>query len=161
MSFIDLMANDVWSRSDIDNKVQALIRSKYSQQDELKASRLARTTNATLADMAFVAEVDAWIAACVEQGRDAHTDMELLAEVLALLDANARLLQPEVTPVYDDKLDIVNQAELAEDTLQRQQAQETLDTASAEAKALFEIRKPVVVEPVVADPEVVVETTQQ
>lgn len=152
MSFIDLMANDVWSSSDIDNKVQSLIRSRYNQQDELKASRLARTTNATLADMAFVAEVDAWIAACVQQGRDAYMGMKLLAEVLDMLTANARLLQPESTPVYNDDLEVVNQAEITEDTLQRQQAKETLDTASAEAKALFEIRKPVVVEPEVADP---------
>lgn len=149
MSFIDLMANDVWSSSDIDNKVQALILSRYSQQDELKASRLARITNATLADKAFVAEVDAWIAACVQQGRDAYKDMKLLAEVLAMLAANARLLQPEVTPVYGDEMEVVNQAEIAADTLQRQQAQETLTTASAEAKALFEIRKPVIAEPTI------------
>lgn len=152
MSFIDLMQNDVWSSTDIDNKVQALIRSKYSQQDELKASRLARTTNATLADTAFVAEVDTWIADCVQQGRDAHADMKLLSEVLTMLSANARLLQSQVTPVYNDKLEVVNQAEITEDATQRQQAQETLDTATAEAKALFEIRKPMVVEPAVAEP---------
>lgn len=157
MSFIDLMANEVWSNSDIDNKVQALIRSRYSQQDELKASRLARTTNATEADTAFVADVDAWIAECVQQGRDARADMKLLLEVFAMLDANARLLQPLVQPVYGPELEVVNQTEIAENTTQRQQAQEILDIASTEAQALFEIRKP---EVVVEVPETVTELTE-
>ena len=152
MSFIDLMQNDIWSSTDIDNKVQALIRSKYSQQDELKASRLARTANATEEEISFVAAIDTWVAACVQEGRDARKDMKLLLEVLNMLDANTRLLQPEVQPIYDEELQVINQDEISADIAQRQQAQETLDTASDEAKALFEIRKPEVIE--VIEPEV-------
>jgi len=79
MSFVNLMASDVWSSADIDNKVQALIRSRYSEQDELKAARLARTGD----NPDFVAAVDGWIAECVQQGREARTDMALLGKVLA------------------------------------------------------------------------------
>jgi hypothetical protein len=146
MIFIDLMQNDIWSNTDIDNKVQALIRSKYSQQDELKASRLARTANATEEEISFVAAVDTWVAACVQEGRDARKDMKVLLEVLAMLDANSRLLQPEVLAIYDEELQVTNEDEILEDIAQRQKAQETLDTASDEAKVLFEIRKPEVVE---------------
>jgi hypothetical protein len=151
MSFIDLMQNDIWSNTDIDNKVQALIRSKYSQQDELKASRLARTANATEEEISFVAAVDTWVAACVQEGRDARKDMKVLLEVLAMLDANSRLLQPEVLPIYDEELQVTNEDEILEDIAQRQKAQETLDEASDEAKSLFEIRKPEVVEKDITD----------
>lgn len=151
MSFIDLMASDVWSSADIDNKVQALIRSRFSAQDELKASRLARTSSPSDSDTAFVASVDAWIAECVLEGRSARADMELLLQVLAMLDANTRLLQPEVEPQYDEDGQVTNQDELAADADQRMQAQQILDTASDDAKALFELRKPPI------EPEIIAE----
>lgn len=93
MSFINLMASDVWSAADIDNRVQSMIRSRFSAQDELRAARLARKPDATEGEAAFVASVDAWIAECIEQGHQARVDMALLHEVLAHEQAAASAKQ--------------------------------------------------------------------
>ena len=110
MSFVNLYANDLWSKADIDGRVQALIRGRFNQQDELKAARLARKADATEAEQTFVAKVDAWIATCIEEGRQAALDTALLAETLDYEVAQRRLAQyqleegkPEVTrPVLDE-----------------------------------------------------------
>lgn len=148
MSFIDLMASDVWSSGDIDNRVQALIRSRYSENDELKASRLARKPDQSESDLAFVAGVDAWIAECVQQGSDARADMALLAEVLPMEDAARRLALPVVEPEINEEGEVTNQEAVDADIAQRAEAQAVLDNASPEAKALYEQRNPPVPEPV-------------
>lgn len=141
MSFIDLMQNDIWSNSDIDNKVQALIRSKYSSNDELKASRLARNTNATEADLAFVAEVDTWISESILEGRNAKADMLLLNETLILESAYRRLELPLVEEVLEEDI-VINTEEVQLDKDQRQQAQIVVDGASEQATALYLLRNP-------------------
>lgn len=138
MSFIDLMASDVWSATDIDNKVQALIRSRYSQNDELKAARLARSGD----DADFVAAVDGWIAHCVQEGRDARADMALLLQVLDLEVAHRRLLLPVLEPEVDEAGNVLNQEALEQDAAERAAAQVVMDAGSAEALALFELRNP-------------------
>ena len=142
MSFIEMMASDVWSSADIDNKVQALIRSRYSAQDELKASRLARTPNPSETEAAFVVSVDSWIAECVAEGRAARADMNLLAQVLELEVHKRRLVMPLVEPVLDEEETITNQDALDVDAAERAAAQALLDAASPEAKELFDLRNP-------------------
>lgn len=142
MSFIEMMASDVWSSADIDNKVQALIRSRYSAQDELKASRLARTPNPSETEAAFVVSVDSWIAECVAEGRAARADMALLAQVLELEVHKRRLAMPLVEPVLDEEETITNQDALDADAAERAAAQALLDAASPEAKELFDLRNP-------------------
>ena len=93
MSFVDLMANDVWSEADINNNVQALIRSHYTQEDELKAARLSRKSDASEEEKTFVDEVDAVIVAAIQAGRDARADMDLLMQVFPLEVAQRRLAQ--------------------------------------------------------------------
>lgn len=138
MSFIDMMANDVWSSADIDAKVQAMIRSRYSDNDELKAARLSRNGD----DPTFVAAVDAWIADCVQQGRDARADMDLLNEVLAMETAVRRLDQPAVEPEYDADGNIINQSAIDADRAERDAAQTVLYEATVEQRELFEQRNP-------------------
>ena len=82
MSFVNLLADDVWSGSDIDNRVQALIRSQFTISDELKAARLARKQNPSEGDLAFLAMVDAVISAAVAEGTAAREDMAKLLPVL-------------------------------------------------------------------------------
>lgn len=147
MSFIDLMASDVWSSADIDNKVQSLIRSRYSENDELKASRLARKPDQSESDLAFVAGVDSWIADCVQQGTDARADMALLEEVLPMEDAARRLAMPVVEPELNEDGEVTNQEAVDADIAQRADAQAVLDDASPEAKALYEQRNPPAPEP--------------
>lgn len=142
MSFIEMMASDVWSSADIDNKVQALIRSRYSAQDELKASRLARTPNPSETEAAFVVSVDSWIADCVAEGRAARADMALLAQVLELEVLKRRLGMPLVELVLDEEETITNQDALDVDAAERAAAQALLDAASPEAKELFDLRNP-------------------
>jgi len=143
MSFINLMANDVWSGADIDAKVQALIRSRYSENDELKAARLARSGD----DPGFVAAVDGWIAECVEEGRDARQDMALLTEVLGMEDAARRLARPVVEPEHDDEGNVTNQDAIDQDNAERAAAQAVLDAASPEAQELYAERNPPAPEP--------------
>jgi hypothetical protein len=129
MSFIDMYANDVWSLADIDAKVQAMIRSRYSDNDELKAARLARSGD----DPEFVAAVDAWIAECVAEGRDAQADMATLLQVFDVEAAERRLALPELSP--DDEGYEQDQAE-------RAAAQAVVDAASPEVMQWVEARRP-------------------
>jgi hypothetical protein len=148
MSFIDLTANDVWSNTDINNKVQALIRSKYSEQDELKAARLSRTTE----DSTFVTALDLWVSGCVQEGQYARDDMKLLQEVFVMEDAQRRLNVPVVEPVLNEEGEVINQEDIDKDTAERDAAQLTIDSASSEAKALFDIRNPPIPEEIIPEP---------
>lgn len=150
MSFVNMMASDVWSSTDIDNKVQALIRSRYSAQDELKASRLARTPNPSDSDAAFVVSVDSWIAECVAEGRAARVDMALLTQVLNMEVAKRRLEIPQLEPVLDEEGATTNQAEIDADESERADAQAVLDGAPTDARAWFDLRNP---QPPADDPE--------
>ena len=147
MSFIDKMASDVWSSADIDNKVHALIRSRYSADDELKASRLARKPDPSESDSAFVAGVDAWIAECVQQGNDARADMALLNEVFPMEAAARRLAMPLVEPEINEEGEVTNQDAIDTDLAERADAQAIIDSASPEAKALYDLRNPPAPEP--------------
>jgi hypothetical protein len=138
MSFVDLMANDVWSGADIDAKVQAMIRSRYSENDELKAARLTRSGDGE----DFVAAVDSWIAQCVAEGRDARDDMALLLQVFDVEDAQRRLDQPVLEPEYDEDDNITNQDALDQDALERDAAQSVIDSASPEVMTVVEQRNP-------------------
>jgi hypothetical protein len=147
MSFVNLMASDVWSSADIDNKVHALIRSRYSADDELKASRLARKPDPSESDSAFVAGVDAWIAECVQQGNDARADMALLNEVFPMEAAARRLAMPLVEPEINEEGEVTNQDAIDTDLAERADAQAIIDSASPEAKALYDLRNPPAPEP--------------
>lgn len=110
MSFVNLMANDVWSLVDIDNKVQALIRSKYATTDELKAARFSRKGQRTAPEAAFITGVDTWVASCILEGQQAKLDSALLAATLSFEAANRRLSQrlldvdvTEDQPVLDEE----------------------------------------------------------
>lgn len=137
-SFVNMMSNDVWSSADINGKVHDLIRSRYSQEDEFKAARLARLGE----NPDFVAAVDSWIAACVQQGRDARSDMAVLLQVFDVEDAERRLAQPVVEPEYDDQGNIINQEALDQDAAERAAAQAVIDTASPEVMGWVEKRRP-------------------
>lgn len=137
-SFIDMMANDVWSQADIDNKVQAMIRSRYSDNDELKAARLARSGG----DPAFVAALDEWIASCVAEGRQARDDMTLLLQVFDVEAAERRLALPVVEPELDEQGNIVNMEALAQDQNERDAAEAVVDDASPEVMQWVDARRP-------------------
>lgn len=90
MSFIDLKANDVWSEGDIERRVNAIIRSKVTAEDELKAARLSRGDMDESAT-AFVSLVDEFIRNAIQEGRSAKADMTILKEVFVYEAAETRL----------------------------------------------------------------------
>lgn len=157
MSFVNMMANDVWSSADIDNKVQALIRSRFSAEDELKAARLARLANPTTEEQAFVADVDGWIAACVQEGRQARADMVLLLEVFDVEAAERRLALPVVEPELDEGGNVTNQDTINSDQAERAAAQAEVDAASPEVMHWVDLRRPPQPEP---EPELVPEVIE-
>lgn len=169
-SFIDLMANDVWSPHDIKSRLHAELRGVISDfaEIELKRAMLAESkgihtlTAEENAVLMLFAQTEAKVSLL---GAQARSDMELLNEVLTLEGAQQRLLKPateatvrpvpntlpavegEVPPELD--YEISNQAALDVDTAERFAAQAIVSAASAEALALAELRKP----PVQAGPE--------
>jgi hypothetical protein len=141
---VNLMASDVWSSLDIANKVQALIRSRVSETDELKAARLARKNPMSASDQAFVTYCDTVITEALAQGKQAVTDMVLLAQVIELERAAARLAMPVIEPELDENEVVWNQEVIDADTATRAEYQALLDAGSVEAKALFDLRNPYV-----------------
>lgn len=139
MSFINMMANDVWSDSDITNRTEAMIASEFSS---VKLAILNRkATGAALGQYQLNAEEASEITRYAElsesarlAGVKAKADMELLLEVFKLEAANARLaLDPSTVP----------DSEIAADIEDRRTAQAVVDTASAEAKAIVLLRNPI------------------
>ena len=132
MSFIDMMANDVWSDSDITNRTEAMVRAVVPLQEELvlnrkmEASRLGQYTLTT--EDQVLADALAQIgAAAQKEGAAARADMALLHKVLAYEQADVRLNQP------------INKDDPA-DAGARTAAQTLIDTADQETLALVALR---------------------
>lgn len=149
MSFVNLMANDIWSATDIANKVQAIIRSNVSETDELKAARLARKNPMSESDQAFVTACDDAVVAALAEGKAARDDIALLLQVLELEQASQRLAMPNVEEELNEVGLVTNQEAIDADLFKRANAQAVMDAGSVEAKDLFDLRNPYV-EPVVA-----------
>lgn len=140
-SFINLMANDVWSEADIVRHTEAMIYSQFSREQESILNRKAtgaalgqyELTTSEMADLARYAQVteDAR-----QAGNAARQDMALLLQVLEVESAMRRLALPEVEPVEG------NEAEVEQDQADRQAAQDTIDNASPEVMAVVEMRNP-------------------
>ena len=134
MSFIDLMANDIWSDADITNRTEAMLRSQFSLIDEQVLNR--KISGAALGSYVLTdadqQEIEAFGAAALaaqQAGIEARADMALLRQVFALEAAHRRLALP---PVEDDESDAAERAE----------AQAVIDAATPEAAALYEQRNP-------------------
>lgn len=143
MSFINMLANDVWSDSDISRKVQALIRSKFSQEDELKAARLARQENKTDAENTFIVSVDSTIATALADGKAAREDMALLNKALLVEECKRILAIPEVEPILDEEGNITNQTVIDTFKTVYENCQATInkETESQEVKDLLTLRE--------------------
>lgn len=128
MKIVDLMSSEIWSPADIEARVTALIRSRYSADDELKAARLARALTPSAHDLAFIAAVDDWISSCLEAGRQATQDMALLQQVLDIEAAQKRLVADESVVAGEDA------------DAEREAAQRVIESASDEAMACVAMR---------------------
>jgi hypothetical protein len=107
MSFVDVMANDVWTAADIVRRTEAMVRSQFSAEDEQILNR--KVTGQMLGQYTLTpdeqAELGAFAAATEAarlQGVAARADMALLAQALAV---EAGTLDPAA--VAQDVTDLV------------------------------------------------------
>lgn len=97
MSYVDLMASDVWTEADIVNRGRALINEQVpeARQDELRTillGHIAGMRSATPEELAEIALVQQTTEAVVLTNAASRADMALLSEVLAV-EAGATALE--------------------------------------------------------------------
>lgn len=154
-SFIDLMANDIWSDADITRRTEAMVRSEFSLEAETILNRKVAGISLgqyspTPDDLAEMARFKSVVDAAHDEGVAARADMALLLQVFPLEEAQRRLDRP--LPGEEATED-----EIAADAAERAAAQAVIDAASPEATALFDLRNPPMPEP---EPEAEPETMQ-
>lgn len=147
MSFIDMMANDVWSDADITNRTEAMVRAAMPLQDELVLNR--KVQGAALGEYTLTAEDQADMTtlaqagfAAQQEGIAARADMALLLRVFEVEKAEKRLAQPVVEPILDEEGNVTNQDEIDLDTAQRDTAEVVIDAADEEIMGWVEARRP-------------------
>ena len=147
MSFIDLMANDIWSEADIVRRTEAMIRSAFSAEQEAILNRIA--TGAALGQYQMSEQETLNLTRYAQVSEDARQagdaarqDMALLLQVFAVEAAQRRLDQPAVEPETDEQGNVTNQDELDADEQERAAAQDVIDNASPEVMAVIEQRRP-------------------
>lgn len=139
-SFINLMADDIWSEADIIRRTEAMIRSEFSLEVETILNRKVSgmslgTYQPTEQDLADMARYDQVAKAAQAAGLAARADMALLLQVfpletsqrrldrMALSAAWDRLQLPKVQPVIDEATgQVTNADEIARDKEEREAA---------------------------------------
>lgn len=131
MSFIDMMADRVWTDAEIINRTEAMVRAVVSVADELVLNR--KVQGAALGQYTLTAEDQAQMAllaqagyAAQQEGIAARYDMLVLQEVLLVEEAEKVLSNPDASE--DDKT----------------RAQERIDVADDEVMGWVRARRPVV-----------------
>lgn len=155
-SFIDLMANDVWSPTDIKNRLHAEIRSQVTENAETELNRALQGAalglhKLTPGEMASLQHFKATTDRVEQLGTQARIDAALLAEVLDLEKAQQRLavaaLKEPVAESLEDAVPAEGAASepsqaVADDAAERAAAQAVVDAASAAALGLYALRNP-------------------
>ena len=149
MSFVNLMAHDIWSEQDIINRTEAIIRGEFPTDAENILNRKVTAAimgvyNLTDAEKAEVSHYQTICAFARDSGMAARADMTLLTNVLTVEAAATRLAQPVLNPVLDETGKISNQTELDNDASERVAAQTSIDGANADVNALLSLRNPIV-----------------
>ena len=131
MSFVDLMANDVWTEAAIKSRLHAEIRAEISAEREQELNRALQGATLgvhalTVAEQQEIARFKAVTDRVTALGAEARADAALLVQVLALEAAKRRLAQPETEG----------------DTTERAAAQAVIDAAAPEALEWVERRNP-------------------
>lgn len=155
-AIVDVLANDVWSDADIDNRVRSIVSSRVSveRQDELRTimlGHIAQMRAATPSELGEIMLVKSVTEAAADAGRQARADMALLRQVLAYEAAQARLAQPEVKEPATvlipgagdaDPVEVPNPA-IEADAAERQAAQAVIVGAGQDVTDLLALRHPV------------------
>jgi len=132
MGFINMMSNDIWSESDIVRRTENMIRSVFSAEQEDILNRKA--TGAALgqyelteSDLTSLSKYASVSEDARQEGDAARADMALLMQVFEIESAINRLNSPVIE---DDE----------QDEIERQVAQDTVDSANPAALDLVEQR---------------------
>lgn len=150
MSYVNLLANDVWSESDITNRGRAVIESQVSEarQNELRTimlGHIAQMRTASPEELGEIMLVQALTEQAVLDNAAARADMALLLDVMEHERAIEWLSLPEAsvhaTITLEDGLELPNPAFEAI-TQWRNEARVTFDSATPEVLALYALRNP-------------------
>jgi len=154
MSFINLMANDIWPDADITRRTEAMVRTEFSLEAETILNRKVAgislgqytPTDADLDEMARFKEV---VDDAQSEGVLARADNALLSQTLLYEAAMRRLDRPVVEPYVPGEDEEFNQAEadrvealIIVDQAERADALALIDAASPEVVALYALRNP-------------------
>ena len=112
-SFINLMADDIWSEKDITNRTEAMVRSVISADDEVILNR--KITGVILSqwvmseeDLALQSRFAAVLALAHQTGIEARADMALLQKALDHESGVAISENPAVLVLVDQRLAFKN-----------------------------------------------------
>ncbi len=113
MSFVNLIANDVWSETDIVRRTEALIRSEFSLEAETILNRKVLgitmgTYSASEAEQADLVRYAQVAEAAQLEGVVARTDMDLLSQVFILEQAQRRLNKAVVVVTEEPDPELVD-----------------------------------------------------
>lgn len=164
MSFVDLMANDVWSEADIVRRTEAMIRSEFSLEAETILNRKVLglslgTYTPTPADQAEIARYDQVAKDAQAAGVQARNDMALLLQVFPMEEAQrrldqpslaaawARLDQPEVEPIYDENDTALNDTVLNAEDVARDEQERAAASAIVQPCTIIDETGAVVLDP--------------
>ncbi len=153
MSFINLMANEVWSDADITNRVRSQVESivPVARQDELRTillGHIAQMRTATADELTEITLVKTLTEQAAVDAAAARADMALLTGTMAYESALQRLDQPTVDPTEAtldaDGVPLPTAHDI--DEQERQAAWDVVLGASPEVIALHGLRHPAPVE---------------
>ena len=155
MSFIDMLANHVWTDAEITNRTEAMVRSVMPLADELVLNRKVQgaalgqytLSEQDQADMERLAQAGM---AAQQAGIEARYDMLVLREVWLVEEAGKRLSLPVIEPILDEEGNVTNQDEIDADEAERTAAQERIAVADEEVMGWVDLRRPA--EPPVEEP---------
>lgn len=147
MSFINLMASDVWTEADITRRTEAMVRSRFTEAAELIINRKVQGAalgqyQLSLDEQAEVAAFNKAVFEARQAGDAARADMALLREVLAAEPAYLRLRRQTVAPALDEEGAVINQEALDADAAERAEAQAAMDSVSMPGLELLALRNP-------------------
>lgn len=156
MSFINLMASDVWTDADITRRTEAMVRSRFTEAAELIINRKLQGAalgqyQLSLEEQAEVAAFNEVVFEARQAGDAARADMAVLNEVLTVEPAFLRLRQPELEPELGEDGQVINQDALDQDAADRLAAQSLVEGSSVQVLDLLMQRNPPQPEPEVIE----------
>lgn len=143
-SFVDTMANHIWSDADITRRTEAMIRSEFSVENEhiLNRKVLAASVGAYTLTEEEQQEVERYTNVTMNArvaGVAAREDMQLLLKAFPIEEAQQRLNRPQLSvawdrfqqPVVEQELDpstgeVMNASEVEQDQIERKAAEDII-----------------------------------